>query len=102
MRFCSWLTGFVSSPATVEIFLTVPCVLPLYQRGMSLSEQVKIRLLPQVWDILLDQLCQWTIPDINPIINRSPEAIALCRKGPMFFIIQDKLQHRRIMDLVPQ
>ena len=70
--------------------------------ALSTSIQLKIGLLSQVFDVAFDESRQWTMPDINPIINRSPEAIALCRKQSTLLILQEELQHRRIMDLVPQ
>src|SRR5215467_3332360 len=63
----------------------------------SPSIQVKIRLLPQVGDILLDQCREWTVSDIDPIINRPPEAVALCGKCPTLCIIQKELQHGRVL-----
>src|SRR6266487_3624924 len=68
----------------------------------SPSIQLKIRFFPQVLDILLDQCRQWTIPNINPVINRPPEAIALCRKQSALLILQEELQHGRILDLSTQ
>lgn len=62
------------------------------------SEQFKIRLFAQVFDIRPDQLRQLPVIDVNPIIDRTPEAITLCRKKTLILIIQDKLHHRRILD----
>jgi hypothetical protein len=55
-----------------------------------------------VFDVAFDQFRQCAMSDIDPIVNRPPEAVALGGKGSTLFILQEELQHRRIMDLVPQ
>src|SRR5437879_3864364 len=60
-------------------------------------KQLIIGLLPQVFDVLFDQGWQGTVSDIDPIINRAPEAITLCCKQSTLLILQDELQHGRIL-----
>src|SRR5262249_30149024 len=60
-------------------------------------KQVKVGLLPQVFDVAFDQCRQWTMSNVDPVINRPDEAVALGGKSPTLFILQDKLHHGKVM-----
>src|SRR5215510_4913793 len=60
-------------------------------------KQLKIRLLPQVFDVAFDQSRQWSMSDVDPVVNRSNEAVALGSKGPTRFILQEELHHGKVM-----
>jgi hypothetical protein len=62
-------------------------------------KQLKIRLLPQVFDVAFDQFRQWTVSDVDPVVNRSDEAVALGGKVPPRFLLQEELHHGKVIEL---
>src|SRR5262249_54058384 len=65
--------------------------------ALSTSIQLKIRLLPQVFDVAFDQFRQCAMSDIDPVVNRPDEAVTLGGKGPTLFILQEELHHGKVM-----